>query len=243
MPGLNEGMLGTVGNMAMEAQFRSLGSIERVTRRELILDRLRSAVSTGELAPGTHLAETELSASLGVSRGTLREALRHLEEEGLLSKDARGRLSVRVVTPEEVREIFDVRFALESAAAEVVCQRDDLVEVVPQLREALARMEESERGTIAEQVAADLAFHEAICIASGNRTLVESWRRVSGLARAVITAAGQETAIANMAAARHAPIVDAIASGDADLARGVLREHNTSARDVIAARMEAALAR
>ncbi|MET4098601.1 DNA-binding GntR family transcriptional regulator [Agrococcus sp. UYP10] len=236
-------MLGTVGNMTVDAQFRSLGSIERVTRRELILDRLRSAVSTGELAPGTHLAETELSASLGVSRGTLREALRHLEEEGLLSKDARGRLSVRVVTPEEVREIFDVRFALESAAAEVVCQRDDLDEVVPQLREALARMEESEQASIADQVAADLAFHEAICIASGNRTLVESWRRVSGLARAVITAAGQETAIANMSAARHAPIVEAIASGDADLARGVLRAHNTSARDVIAARMEASLSR
>jgi DNA-binding GntR family transcriptional regulator len=235
-------MLGTVGNMAIEAQFRSLGSIERVTRRELILDRLRSAVSTGELAPGTHLAETELSASLGVSRGTLREALRHLEEEGLLSKDARGRLSVRVVTPAEVREIFDVRFALESAAAEVVCQRDDLDQVVPQLREALARMEESEQATIADQVAADLAFHEAICVASGNRTLVESWRRVSGLARAVITAAGRETAIANMSAARHAPIVEAIASGDADLARGVLRAHNTSARDVIAARMDAALA-
>ena len=236
-------MLGTVGNMTVDAQFRSLGSIERVTRRELILDRLRSAVSTGELAPGTHLAETELSASLGVSRGTLREALRHLEEEGLLSKDARGRLSVRVVTPEEVREIFDVRFALESAAAEVVCQRDDLDAVVPQLREALARMEESEQASIADQVAADLAFHEAICIASGNRTLVESWRRVSGLARAVITAAGQETAIANMSAARHAPIVEAIASGDADLARGVLRAHNTSARDVIAARMEASLSR
>lgn len=229
--------------MTAEAQFRSLGSIERVTRRELILDRLRSAVSTGELAPGTHLAETELSASLGVSRGTLREALRHLEEEGLLSKDARGRLSVRIVTPEEVLEIFDVRFALESAAAEVVCQRPDLDVVVPELRSALARLEESEQRSIDEQVAADLAFHEAICSASGNRTLVESWRRVSGLARAVITAAGRETAIANMSAARHAPIVDAIASGDAAHAREVLREHNTSARDIIVARMEAALER
>ena len=228
--------------MTTAAQFRSLGSIERVTRRELILDRLRSAVTSGELSPGTHLAETELSASLGVSRGTLREALRHLEEEGLLSKDARGRLSVRVVTPTEVHEIFDVRFALEAAAVEVVCHREDLDEVVPQLRAALARMEESEQESIAAQVAADLAFHEAICIASGNHTLVESWLRVSGLARAVITAAGQETAIANMSAARHAPIVDAIATGDAVYARDVLREHNTSARDNIVARMEAALA-
>ena len=92
-------------------------------------------------------------------------------------------------------------------------------------------------------MAADLAFHEAICIASGNQTLVESWRRVSGLARAVITAAGRDTAIANMAAERHSPIVDAIATGDADEAREVLREHNSSAREAIVGRLEDAEAR
>lgn len=224
--------------MALDAQFSSLGAIERVTRRELILDRLREAVTTGELPQGTHLAETELSASLGVSRGTLREALRHLEQQGLLTKDARGRLSVRVVTPAEVRDIFDVRFALESLACESVCAREDLEDVVAELRKALERLAQSEHGSIADQVAADLAFHETICIASGNQTLVESWRRVSGLARAVITAAGRDTAIANMAADRHAPIVDAIASGDADRAREVLREHNSSARESIVRRLE-----
>ncbi|SDS15429.1 GntR family transcriptional regulator [Agrococcus carbonis] len=228
--------------MAIDAQFSSLGAIERVTRRELILDRLREAVTTGELPQGTHLAETELSASLGVSRGTLREALRHLEQQGLLTKDARGRLSVRVVTAAEVRDIFDVRFALESLACETVCARDDLEAVVAELRRALERLAESERGSIADQVAADLAFHEAICAASGNGTLLESWRRVSGLARAVITAAGRDTAIANMAADRHAPIVEAIASGDAERARAVLREHNDSAREAIVERLEAAAA-
>ncbi|WAC66877.1 GntR family transcriptional regulator [Agrococcus sp. SL85] len=225
--------------VALDAQFQALGSIERVTRRELILDRLREAVTGGELPAGTHLAETELSASLGVSRGTLREALRHLEEEGLLTKDARGRLSVRVVTLEEVRDIFDVRFALESLAAEVVCAREDLPAVVRELEGALARLEASEQGTIPEQVEADLAFHEAICAASGNETLVSSWRRVSGLARAVITAAGHDTAVVNMSAARHQPIVEAIASGDGERARTVLREHTTTARDLITARLEA----
>lgn len=226
--------------MALDAQFSSLGAIERVTRRELILDRLREAVTNGELPQGTHLAETELSASLGVSRGTLREALRHLEQQGLLTKDARGRLSVRVVTPAEVRDIFDVRFALESLACEAVCRRADLDEVVAELQRALDRLARSEEGPIADQVAADLAFHEAICIASGNQTLVESWLRVSGLARAVITAAGRDTAAANMSASRHQPIVDAIASGDPKNAREVLRQHNDSAREAIERRLEGA---
>lgn len=219
--------------MVSDAPFSSLGSIERVTRRELILDRLRDAVTSGALTPGTHLAETELSASLGVSRGTLREALRHLDEEGLLTKDSRGRLSVRVVTRHEVRDIFDVRTALESFAAESLCERDDLPAVVDSLRAALERLERSETGPIADQVAADLAFHEAICAATDNPTLIDSWRRVSGLARIVITAAGSDTARQNMSAARHAPILDAIAAGDPDRVRAVLREHTATARDVI----------
>ena len=93
----------------MPSPLSSLGSISTQTRRELILDRLRAAISAGELSPGTHLAEIELSEALGVSRGTLREALRHLQQEGLLTSDSRGRLSVRVVSEKEVEEIFDVR--------------------------------------------------------------------------------------------------------------------------------------
>ena len=220
-----------------ETGFPTLSSIERLTRRELILDRLRSSVASGELPPGTHLGETELSSSLGVSRGTLREALRHLEEEGLLSRDARGRLSVRVVSLAEVRDIFDVRFALESFAAEVACRSEALPAIVERLRAALARLEAAEREDVPARVDADLAFHEEICAASGNATLVESWRRVSGLARVAILAAGRETAVANMSAARHEPIVDAIASGDASLARAVLREHSAAARDLVAQRM------
>lgn len=223
--------------MSLDAQFHSLGSIERTTRRELILDRLRSAVSSGQLAPGTHLAETELSAQLGVSRGTLREALRHLQEEGLLTKDTRGRLSVRVVSAEEVGEIFDVRYALESLAIAEVCARADLDAIVVSLRTALERLRASEQQDIVDQVGADLAFHEEICRASGNRTLVDAWRRVSGLARASITAAGRETARENMSAARHEPILDAIADGDTAGALRVLKEHNDVARARIVANM------
>ncbi|KQZ06043.1 hypothetical protein ASD19_13155 [Microbacterium sp. Root53] len=225
--------------MSTDGHFQVLGSITRTTRRELILDRLRAAVTSGQIPPGTHLGEAELSAQLGVSRGTLREALRHLQEEGLLSKDSRGRLSVRVVSPDEVGEIFAVRYALESLAIALVCEREDLPAIGKTLSAALAKLQQSEMDTLDAQVAADLAFHEAICVASGNRTLVDSWRRVSGLARATITAAGRETARENMSAARHAPILDAIVSGDAAEATAVLREHNDVARARIVANLTA----
>ncbi|WP_201308765.1 GntR family transcriptional regulator [Puerhibacterium puerhi] len=216
---------------------RALGSIDSQTRREHVHARLRDAISSGELAPGTHLAEVELSESLGVSRGTLREALRHLQQEGLVSADARGRLSVRVVTDREVGDIFAVRRALESLAVELVCAAPEHVRAATRLREALGAM----RGTVGDfpaQIQADMAFHELLCALSGSETLVRSWRAVSGLTRAAITAAGPETALHNMAAERHLPLVDFVEAGDAAGGAEFLREHMHDAATRIVARMQ-----
>ena len=221
---------------AAKSSLRALGSIESQTRRELIHARLREAISSGDLAPGTHLAEVDLSEALGVSRGTLREALRQLQQEGLLSADARGRLSVRVVTEREVEEIFSVRHALESLALELICAREDRAALVEQARRQLESLREAE-GDFTAQLDADLAFHERICELSGNSTLLHSWRSVSGLARAAITAAGSQTAVHNMAYQRHAPIVDHLQAGDAAGGREFLRSHMHDAARLIEQRM------
>lgn len=203
------------------------------TRRELILDRLRQAISAGQLAPGTHLAEVELSEALGVSRGTLREALRHLQQEGLLTSDSRGRLSVRVVTEQEVDEIFAVREALESLALRQICRIADRAAIVADLREALAGLRAAE-GDFTAQLDADLGFHARMCELSGNTTLLHTWRGVSGLARASITAAGPATALHNMAYERHLPIVELIEAGDVAGGEAFLARHmNEAARRII----------
>ncbi|WP_432485459.1 GntR family transcriptional regulator [Kineococcus esterisolvens] len=219
-----------------KSSLHALGSIELQTRRELIHARLREAISSGELTPGTHLAEVELSEALGVSRGTLREALRQLQQEGLLTSDARGRLSVRVVTEREVEEIFTVRHALESLALELICAREDRTSVVARVREELENLREAE-GDVTAQLDADLAFHERICELSGNTTLLHSWRSISGLARAAITAAGPQTALHNMAYQRHAPIADHLEAGDAAGGREFLRTHMREAAARIEQRM------
>lgn len=95
----------------------SLLGLEKKSLREQALIALRSAITSGELEPGRHLVETELSEMLQISRGTLREALRQLEQEGLVSAGARGRLSVRHLDVKEIRDIFAVRGVLESLAA------------------------------------------------------------------------------------------------------------------------------
>ena len=164
----------------MASPLSSLGSISTQTRGELILDRLRTAISSGELAPGTHLAEIELSEGLGVSRGTLREALRHLQQDGLLTSDSRGRLSVRVVSEKEVQEIFDVRCALEGMAFEEIGDRR------PDRDRAgaagVSRCAARHGGRLVAQLNVDLALHERMCALSGNGTLTHTWLGVSGLA-------------------------------------------------------------
>ena len=98
----------------MSVDASSLLRLEKTSLREQALTALRRAITTGQLKPGTHLVETELSEALQISRGTLREAMRQLQQEGLISAGARGRLSVRHLDAKEIRDIFDVRAALES---------------------------------------------------------------------------------------------------------------------------------
>jgi DNA-binding GntR family transcriptional regulator len=220
------------------SEIKNLSAIEAQTRRGLILARLRQAISSGELSPGTHLAEIELSEALGVSRGTLREALRHLQQEGLLVADARGRLSVRVVNRAEVAEIFAVRLALESLALRTVCASDKREEAAADLERQLESLQAT-AGQVVAQLDADLAFHERLCELSGNDTLLTTWRSVSGLARAAITAAGTATALHNMSYERHHPIVELIRTGDVEGGERFLAQHMDEAATRIAAQMGA----
>jgi DNA-binding GntR family transcriptional regulator len=204
-------------------------TLDRTTLREQCLRTLRSAITAGDLTAGTRLVETELSASFGISRGTLREALRALQQEGLVvAKD--GGLRVRAVEPRELHEIFAVRAALESLAVELLCSVDDRNAIVRQLRTALQAMTQHV-GDLARQAEADLAFHHLMCELTDNETLVRSWDFLSGHVRATIMRAGPERALHNMNVDRHSPIVDAIEYGDAERACSIVHEHMREAAD------------
>jgi DNA-binding GntR family transcriptional regulator len=89
------------------------------TLREIVLDKLRGAIEQQQLLPGERLVERDLCERLGVSRTSVREALRHLESEGLVEfADARGP-RVTLLGPQEVRELFELRGALEGLVAQL----------------------------------------------------------------------------------------------------------------------------
>jgi DNA-binding GntR family transcriptional regulator len=223
----------TVKERPMSMEASSLLRLEKTSLREQALTALRRAITTGQLTPGTHLVETDLSEALQISRGTLREAMRQLQQEGLISAGARGRLSVRHLDAKEIRDIFDVRAALESLAASTLAARQDRTETVATLRNAVSDMERWAASNLEDRIEADLKFHRTMCHLSGNETLLHSWSSLEGSIRMSIMFAGVDRALKNMDAKRHHEIVDAIESGEVDKAAAAVRSHMAGAAAVL----------
>lgn len=203
----------------------ALVGLDRTNLRELAVGSLRRAITSGEIPPGTHMVETDLSERLGISRGTLREAMRQLQQEGLLEAGARGRLSVRNLDAREIEDIFLVRGALEALAARLIIAGDRIAEAMPVLRAGIERMRAAEHGSVAAWIEADLDFHRDLIRFVQNATLEHQWQQLEGSIRMSIMFAGADRATSNMDTDRHLEIVEAIEAGDEDHAVHVIRAH------------------
>ena len=197
------------------------------TLREQVLEQLRSAILDGTFGPGARMAEVDLAAQLGVSRGTVREALRTLHNSGLLEGEERNSLHVRRLSDRQVVELYEVRSALEGQAVASIIAAADSTELIDQLEQLLP---EAPGGmTQAERFELDLGFHEALCRLSGNDTLLSIWSSIKDLMRISVLAAPNEASSSLMAKSHHQPIIDAMRSGDAERARTVLSAHMATA--------------
>jgi len=213
-----------------ELTLEPLSGLDRSTLRERAREAVRMAITSGQYRPGDHLGEVELATHLGVSRGTVREAMRHLQQEGLLSAGRRGMLRVNSLSTEEVRELFRVRAALEKLAVAEIMSSDGQDSAARALRDALSTLAGSELD-FAGRVEADLGFHLLLCRLAGNSMLVEAWRNLEGKIRVAIMNGGPERAPRMMSWDRHAPIVEAIESGDLAEALRVIDQHMAEAAD------------
>jgi DNA-binding GntR family transcriptional regulator len=213
----------------------SLTHLDRSTLRERTLEALRTAITSGQYRPGDHLREAEVATSLGVSRGTVRQALRHLQQEGLVSAGHRSMLRVNSFSAEEVRELFRVRAALEGLAASQISSSAERARAADSLRTALVRLVEAEADFTA-RVDADLDFHLLLCQLSKNSVLIDTWRHLEGRLRVVIMAAGPLRAQPSMSHERYNAIIDTIESGGPSAAVDAINQHMAVAADQLAVR-------
>ncbi|MFV0461059.1 MAG: GntR family transcriptional regulator [Actinomycetales bacterium] len=207
-----------------------LSGVSKLTLREQVLASLREAILTGRLAPGTHLGEVELSEQLGVSRGTVREALRALQQGGLVDGAERG-LKVRRLTSDEVAELYQVRAQLEVLAVSLLMQAPDKPERLDRLEAALP----PERNThLAYEVCLDLdmTFHRTMMELAGNQILAEVWGRLEDLMRIVVVSDVSRYPKPVMTREHHVPIVEAMRGEDESAATATLRAHMAASSQV-----------
>ncbi|HEY4171087.1 MAG TPA: GntR family transcriptional regulator [Reyranella sp.] len=194
---------------------RSLSQVAREQIRGRILD--------GTLKPGERLVEDRLSAELGVSRVPVREALRGLSAEGLVTLLPRRGATVVEVTPESVAELVEVRALLEGLNAKLAAQRHD-PEIIEQLKDTLARGNQAAKTGTAEELAhLNAEFHERLAVASRNTVLSEVMRGLRE--RTSIAFAINGRARAREDWDEHAGVLAAVIAGDAELAALLANRH------------------
>ena len=146
---------------------------EYLPLRDVVFNTLRQAILKGELEPGERLMEIQLAERLGVSRTPIREAIRKLELEGLVLMIPRKGAEVAKISARSLRDVLEVRRALEELAIELACQRMSEEEVGN-----LQKVQEDFKKAIAEGDAMKIAetdehFHDVIYEGTQNAKLIQ----------------------------------------------------------------------
>ena len=161
----------------------NLPPVERRVLRHEVLLGLRTGILSGDIAPGTRLLEVPLANELGVSRGPIREALRQLEQEGLVEFFPHRGAVVVGVAEAEVETIYGIRALLEGRAFARAC-RVVTDEDIDALAAMVAKMiEASEAGDLRAVTELDLQFHGRVVELSGFQYLRRLWANIDGVIR------------------------------------------------------------
>lgn len=198
---------------------------------------LLDAISDGSLAPGARITQEDIAQQLAVSRQPVLQALRLLKKDGFV-EDAPGRgLQVAALQTQSIRQIYEVRGALDALAARLAAQRRFRMD--PELLQAGRRA--ANGNDVAAMIEADLAFHRAIYEAAGNPLIGASaqlhWRHLKRVMGAVLQEMGQREAVWD----EHQAIADAIAAGDAERAARLIEDHSLQASHNLAERLDEVL--
>lgn len=197
---------------------------KRVLLREEIRESLMHDILHGNLRPGGRILESRIAEEYGVSSGPVREALLELETLGYVETSAFRGCYVRRVSDQEWSELYPVRIILESAAARAAATRLDFA--------GLARLEDqvsfmrvgAAQNDKHAQIEADIAFHQTIVEAAGNRLLVHLWRAMRLVTTIYLNVSFGRLSPAQLAE-RHVPVLDALRSRDPDAAETAMRSH------------------
>ncbi|HPQ10354.1 MAG TPA: GntR family transcriptional regulator, partial [Bacillota bacterium] len=193
--------------------------------RELVFEAIREAIINGTLRPGERLMEEALAEELGVSRTPVREAIRKLELEKLVIMVPRKGAYVADLTKSDVKEVFEIRRALEGLAAQLAALRatDEQLE---KLERYLVRIGEAiDREDIEQTIEIDEMFHDVLYKAAGNDRLEEMINNLREHIQRYRSTSLAHPGRMKQAFVEHRKLVEAIGKRDSKLAKKLAEEH------------------
>lgn len=202
-------------------------AVERThpTLRQLALERLKHAIVEGQLSPGSRLVERKLCELLDVSRTIVRETLGQLEAEGWITKEPYKGPTVAVIDEDGIRQIFEMRAAVEGRVA-ALCAERATMEQIESLDATVAAMDETQAsGNVEAQIETIEQFYEVLLEAAGNALmasyLASQRNRLARLRR--LSLSHSSRAVASVAEKRG--ILLAIRNRDSKKAQYLAEEH------------------
>jgi DNA-binding GntR family transcriptional regulator len=211
----------------------ALAPLETTTLATQVQRSLEHAIFTGELKPGERLIEVELAEALQVSRASLREALRLLENRGLVVTTHRRGAFVIELTDRDVREIYRLRLLLEAHAIRCAAANpgpdllDRLESLISDLRSSAFRRD------YFEIVDLDLDFHREICAAADNRRLLDMWGDLVAPTRALLLTKYRLFDDSEEITHGHEILLDAIRARDQENAVALLEHHISNTHEAV----------
>ncbi|SFB12885.1 transcriptional regulator, GntR family [Poseidonocella pacifica] len=184
--------------------------------------RLLEDIREGALQPGDRLRETDLAERLGVSRTPVREAIRQLEADGLVSHVPRQGATVRSLGYAEVMELYEMRAVLEGTAARLAARAGSDVEI-----DELAALNDrlTEAGATPEATRLNRIFHATLLDAAKNRFLSKSMLSLQKALMILGPTTLSDHDRAHAADTEHRRIIEALRARDGAAAETAMREH------------------
>lgn len=207
---------------------------------DVVAERIEAAIISGQLEPGSRVSEQALAASLGVSRGPLREAIRRLEGRKLLTRTPNIGVRVAALSLADLKEVLEVREALEGMAAALAAinMSDAEIAALRKLLDTHGKQKSVQDGTGYYQESKDFDFHFRIVTGSGNARLAEM---LTGdlyyLLRVYRYKSSTKPGRATEALDEHRALVAALEARDPKAAEEAMREHLRHARRFVEEQM------
>jgi DNA-binding GntR family transcriptional regulator len=201
--------------------------------RDVVFQTLRQGILTGTLRPGERLLEIQLANRLGVSRTPIREAIRKLELEGLVTMIPRRGAEVAQITEKSLKDVMEVRRALDALSVELACDRIESSEL-EMLERACVNFEQAvatgDNVTIAQ---ADVTFHETIVQSTGNKRLLALVHNLSEQVYRYRFEYIKDSNQHSLLMREHRIIYDSIVIKDKDTAAKAAKEHINNQENAI----------